>query len=108
MTQTLPTLLLAAAAAIVSAAMPRAAVAEDSQDATYEPDKGPNPELTTRMRFRQAKREADKRLRDSLAQCNRMGAADRAACIRNANDTHDADVARANDFLERAPDTQER
>jgi hypothetical protein len=108
MTQTLPTLLLAALAAVVSVAAPRAAGAEDSKDATYEPDKGPNPDLTTHARYREAVRNADKRLKDSLAQCDRMGAADRAQCVRNANQTHDADVAHANDFLERAPETQER
>lgn len=108
MTRTLPTLLLAAMAAIVSVAAPCPAGAEDSKDATYEPDKGPNPDLTTDTRYRQAKRDADRRLKDSLAQCNRMAAADRAACVRNANDTHAADVAHANDFLERAPESQER
>ena len=108
MTQTLPTLLLAALAAVCSVAAPSVARAEDSKDATYEPNKGPNPGLTTDVRYRQAMRNADKRLKDSLAQCDRMGAADRAQCVRNANQTHDADVAHADDFLERAPETQER
>jgi hypothetical protein len=108
MTQSLPTLLLAALAAVAAVTAPVPAGAEDSKDATYEPDKGPNPDLTTDVRYRQAMRNADRRLKDSLAQCDRMGAADRAQCVRNANQTHDADIAHANDFLERPPGTQER
>ncbi len=101
MNKTLPTLLIAAAAALVSVAAPMPASAEDSKDSTLEPDKGPNPDRTVRDRYLMAMHEAQTRLSSSLAQCDRMQSADRAQCVRGANDTHEADVARANDFLDR-------
>lgn len=99
--KTLPTLLIAAAAAVVSVLAPMPVFAEDSKDATYEPDKGVDPDRSTRDRYQAAVREAQNRLKANLAQCERMPAADRAQCVRDANDMHDSDVARANDFLPR-------
>ena len=101
MNKTLPTLLIAAAAAVLAVLAPMPSQATDSKDDTYEPDKGPNPDKTTHDRYQQVLREADRRLKASLAECGRMQASDRAQCQRDAQDVHDSDVARANDFLEK-------
>lgn len=101
MNKTLPTLLIAACAALVTVTMPMPSVAADSKDATYEPDKGPNPDQTVRDRYDRAMKEAESHLKQTMAQCDKMAASDRAECVRSAQDTHDSDVARANDFLAR-------
>ena len=101
MNKTLSTLLIAAAAAAVSVLAPMPSQAADSKDDTYEPDKGPNPDKTTHDRYVQVIREADQRLKASMAECVKMQASDRAECARSAQDVHDSDIARANDFLSR-------
>jgi hypothetical protein len=104
MNKTLPTLLIAATAAFLAVLAPMPSQATDSKDETYEPDKGPNPDKTTHDRYVLVMKEADRRLKNSLAECDKMAAGERAECQRNANDMHDADVARANDFLEKPAD----
>ena len=101
MNKTLPTLLIAATAAVLTVFAPMPSLATDSKDDTYEPDKGPNPDKTTHDRVQQVLREADRRLKASMAECARMQASDRAECVRSAQEAHDADIARAQDFLER-------
>jgi hypothetical protein len=101
MSKTLPTLLIAATAAFLAVLSPLPSNATDSKDDTYEPDKGPNPDKTTHDRYVQVMKEADLRLKNSLAECEKMQSSDRAQCQRDAQDVHDSDVARANDFLSR-------
>ncbi len=101
MNKTLPTLLIAATAAVLTVLAPTPSQATDSKDDTYEPDKGPNPDKTTHDRYQQVLKEAERRLKTSMAECDKMQASDRAECVRSAQEVHDADVARAQDFLER-------
>jgi hypothetical protein len=91
-------ILLVTAAALVSALAPVSASAEHpSQDA----DKGVNAEKTVRDYYLLAMHEAQTRLSDHLAQCDRLQAADHAKCVRDANSARDADVAHANEVLDR-------
>ncbi|HEX7638086.1 MAG TPA: hypothetical protein VF457_06780 [Burkholderiaceae bacterium] len=98
MNRTLCTLLIAALGAVVSVAASLPAFA-DSKDDTLEPDKGVAPHQTVQARYDVAMSRAEARLRDDLAQCDRMQAADRAQCVRDAENVHDGAVARANDLL---------
>jgi len=101
MDKTFPTLLLAAAAALVLVAAPQAGRAADSKDEALNLDQHVNPETTPQERHQAALAAAEANLRKNLARCDKLETSDRAECVREAKALHDADVAKASDVLER-------
>jgi hypothetical protein len=99
MNKTLP-ILLAAAAAAVSIVAPLPAFADAKEDA-LQTDRGVAPDVSDQQRYQKAVENAALALKKNLAQCDKMRQADRAECIREANDLHDADMAKASDVLNR-------
>jgi hypothetical protein len=100
MTRTLPTLLLAAAAAWVITVLPLP-VAADPLDEPLEIDRGANPDASAQQTYQAALETARRRLQKRLVQCDQMQEGDRAECRRVAQDLHDTDVQRASDVLHR-------
>lgn len=101
MDKTLPTLLLAAAAALVLVAAPDASLAGDAKDEAINLDQHVNPDTTPQQRHQAALAVAEANLRKNLARCDKLETSDRAECVREARALHDADVAKASDVLER-------
>jgi hypothetical protein len=102
MERTLSTLLIAAAAACVTIAMPLPAAA-DAVDEPLEVERGVNPDLKAQDTYRADLEKARKRLEARRAECEAMDTGERAECIRRAQELHDTDIARAGDVLSRPP-----
>jgi hypothetical protein len=101
MNRMLSTLLIAAVAAIVTIVAPLPGFAADAKDEVIELDQHVDPGLSPRDRYQQALERAAQALKKNLAFCDRLQAGERAECIREAREQHDADTAKAADVLDR-------
>jgi hypothetical protein len=101
MNKTLPTLLIAAAAAIVTVIAPLPGFAADSKDEALNLDQHTNPDVTPRDRYQAALDKAADALKKNLAHCDKLQAGERAECVREARALYDGDVAKASDVLNR-------
>jgi len=101
MNKMLPTLLLAAAAAVVTIVVPLPVFAADAKDDAIPLDQHVDPAVSARDRYQQALDRAAQSLKKNLAFCDRLQAGERAECIREARELHDADMAKAADVLDR-------
>ena len=63
------------------------------------PEKDPaqwsTPDVTPQARYQTAKKEADAALQEALTQCRSLRGAEKAACTKDAQATHAAEVAAA-------------
>lgn len=101
MNKTLPTLLIAAAAAIVSIVAPMPSFADDGRDDALPLDQHTNPDVTPRDRYQATLDRAAEALKKNLAHCDKLASGERAECVREAQEQHDADTAKASDVLNR-------
>lgn len=101
MNKTLPTLLAAAAAAIVTIVVPMPGFAADSKDEVLNLDQHTSPDLTPRDRYQATLEKAADALKKNLAHCDRLQAGERAECVREARAQYDGDMAKASDVLAR-------
>jgi len=99
MNKTLPTLLISAAAALVTVVAPVPVAAADSTDDVLELDQGARPDVTPADRYKVAVDHANVALRLNLARCEKMQSADRAECTDEAHNLFDAAMASASDGL---------
>ena len=100
MNKTLPTLLIAAAAAFVTVLAPVPTFA-DGRDDALEQNRDGNPDQTTRDRYQTAVDVANDSHTKNLALCDKMLPTDKAECTRQANELYDSDMAKASDMLHR-------
>lgn len=101
MNKTLPTLLIAAAAAIVTVIAPLPSFAEGARDDALNLDQHTNPDVTPRDRYQAALDRAAELLKKNLAHCDKLQAGERAECVRQAHELYDGDTAKASDVLNR-------
>ena len=101
MNKTVPTLLIAAAAAIVTIIVPLPSFADGGRDEALNLDQHVNPDVTPRDRYQAAMDRASEQLKKNLAHCDKLQAGERAECVRQAKDQYDGDTAKASDVLNR-------